>query len=86
MWLLFSLLHGAEELAIRKPVKEEYGGGMKEFIFEDQEYFHGVEDVSSFLTSQERQSIVKYMLFNLRAADGDRLDKVNFVEGQAIGE
>ena len=80
------MLKGAEELAIRKPVKKEFGGGMKEFVFEDQDYFDGVEDTLSFLTSQERQSIVRNMLHNLRAIDSDHLLKVKFVEGQAIGE
>lgn len=72
-------------MAIRKTVRAEYGGGMKEFNYDDQEYFMGVEDSTTFLTSQERQSIVKNMLFNLRATDSDVLEKHRFVEGQAIG-
>jgi len=73
-------------LAIRKPVKPEYGGGNKEFVYEDQEYFIGVDDASVFLTSEERQSIVRHMLFNLRAHQGDQLDKLKFLEGQAVGK
>ncbi len=83
---VFSLLRGAEELALHKPIRSEYGGGLKEFVYEDQEYFEGVSDHGSFLNSQERQSIVQHMLFNLRATEGDQLDKNTFVDGQAIGE
>ena len=86
VFLCCSLLKGAEELAIRKPVKSDFGGGMKEFVFEDQEYFLGVDDSTTFLTSQERQSIVKHMLYNLRAVEGDTLNKMKFLEGQAIGK
>lgn len=78
------LLRGAEEIAIRKPIKSEYGGGNKEFVHEDQEYFVGVDDSSTFLTSEERQSIVRHFLFNLRAHQGDQLDRIRFLEGQAI--
>ena len=84
--MVLSLLKGAEELAIRKHLKQEYGGGMKEFLFEDQDYFEGVEDHTTFLTSQERQSIVHHMLNNLRAVDGDSLCYIKFLEGQAIGK
>jgi len=80
-----SLLKGAEELCIRKPVKLEYGAGNKEFVFEDQNFFAGTDDPATFFTSQERQSIVRHMLFSLRAHQGDALDKIHFLEGQAIG-
>ncbi|KAJ8304856.1 hypothetical protein KUTeg_018439 [Tegillarca granosa] len=78
------LLKGAEELAIRKPIKEEYGGGMKEFSYEDQECFAGVMDEEHFFASQERQSIINHMLNNLRAEKGEQLGNVKFLEGQAI--
>ena len=58
---------------------------MKEFVFDDQEYFDGAADSAAFLTSQERQAIVRHMLYNLRAVDGDQLQKMKFLEGQAIG-
>ena len=82
----FSLLQGAEELSIRKSVKKQYGGGMKEFVVGDKQYFDGADDIVGFFTSQERQSIVKNMLFNLRAIDGDQLENITFLEGQSIGE
>ncbi|XP_052102473.1 anoctamin-8-like isoform X2 [Mytilus californianus] len=78
-----SLLKGAEELGIRKPLKEEYGGGMKEFNYEDQECFSGV-NASEFFSSQERQSIIHYMLNNLRANEGESLGNITFLEGQSI--
>ncbi|VDI37868.1 anoctamin-8 [Mytilus galloprovincialis] len=78
-----SLLKVAEELGIRKPLKEEYGGGMKEFNYEDHECFSGVSD-SEFFSSQERQSIIHYMLNNLRANEGEKLGNITFLEGQSI--
>ncbi|KAK3097735.1 hypothetical protein FSP39_012604 [Pinctada imbricata] len=78
------LLQGAEDLGITKPLKEEYGGGMKEFTVEDQDCFLGVEEEESFFTSQERQTIIHHMLSNLRAYKGELFGKVEFLEGQAI--
>jgi anoctamin-8 len=80
------LLQGAEELGLRKPLRHEFGGGMKEFVVEDQDCFEGVSDQQTFLTSQERQAIVYHMLENLRATEGEELDKVHFLEGQPISE
>jgi anoctamin-8 len=79
-------LHGAEVLGIRKVLKSEFGGGKREFMFEDQLCYHGIEDEDSFLTSEERQSIVYHYLLNLRACPGETLGKVKFLEGQAIGK
>ncbi|GFO46290.1 anoctamin [Plakobranchus ocellatus] len=79
-----SLLQGAEELGILKPLKAEYGGGMKEFAFEDQDCFAGIEEEASFLTSQERQSIVLHFLNELRATGDDSLKGITFIEGQPI--
>ena len=84
-FLSFSLLRNAEEVGIKKLIKPEFGGGMKEFVYEDQDFFEGVEDSSLFLTSEERQSIVRHMLYNLRAIEGDQINKVKFLEGQPIG-
>ncbi|KAK7008996.1 anoctamin-8 [Biomphalaria glabrata] len=79
-----NLLQGAEELGILKPLKSDYGGGMKEFVFEDQDCFAGIEDESTFLTSQERQSIVLHFLHELRATGEDTLAGITFIEGQPI--
>ena len=81
-----SLLRGAEELSLKKQVKKQYGGGFKEFVYEDREYFEGAtEEGRSFLKSEERQSIVRHLLINLRAEKGDELGSIKFHEGQAIG-
>jgi len=80
-----SLLKGAEELCIRKPVKPEYGASNKEFVFEDRDFFVNSDNPETFFTSQERQSIVQHMLFSLRAHHGDTLGDIHFLEGQAIG-
>lgn len=79
-----SLLQGAEELGLRKPLKHELGGGMKEFVFEDQDCFEGVLEQRAFLTSQERQCIIYHMLSNLRATEGEELEKIRFLDGQPI--
>ncbi|XP_048733294.2 anoctamin-8-like isoform X2 [Ostrea edulis] len=78
------LLKGAEELGIQKVLKEELGGGMKEFTYEEQECFRNIEDGNLFFNSQERQSIIHHLLDNLRAIQGEQLGKVKFVEGQSI--
>jgi len=85
MLINISLLKGAEELCIHKPVKQEYGGGNKEFISEDRHFFVDSDNPATFFTSQERQSIVQHMLFSLRAHQGDAVDKIRFLEGQAVG-
>ena len=81
----FRLLKGAEELGIQKLLKEDLGGGMKEFTFDEQECFYNIEDENQFFSSQERQSIICHLLDNLRATKGEQLGKVKFVEGQSIG-
>ena len=80
-----SLMKGAEELCVRKPVRPEYGGGNKEFVFEDQHFFVNSDDPATFFSSQERQSVVRHMLLSLRAHQGDAMDKIQFLEGQAVG-
>lgn len=49
--------------------------------------FRGIENLSDFLTSQERQAIIYHLLTSLRAEKGDKVgDKVAFLEGEAIGK
>lgn len=79
-----NLLKGAESLGIRKLLKKEYGGGMKEFSFDDQDFFEGIQNEHSFLTSQERQSIVYNMINNLRSTGNEHFGEIEFREGQAI--
>lgn len=66
-------------------MKSEYGGGMKEFVFEDQDCFADVENQATFFTSQERQHIVLHFLNDLRASGDDTLEGIKFVESQPIG-
>ena len=48
--------------------------------------FRGVEDVESFLSSGERQSIIQYLLNSIRAEKGDEVGDVKFREGEAISK
>ncbi|XP_030833298.1 anoctamin-8 isoform X2 [Strongylocentrotus purpuratus] len=78
------LLQGAENLSFRKPLKAEYGGGLKEFTCLEASMYEGADDAHQFLSSQERQKIIHYMLESLRAVEGDRLGKVKFVDNEPI--
>ena len=46
------MLKCAEELGLRKPIKEEYGGGLKEFTCAEEGIFEGVDDEKEFFSSQ----------------------------------
>ncbi|XP_013862782.1 anoctamin-8 isoform X2 [Austrofundulus limnaeus] len=79
-----NLLRGAEEMGLRKAVKPEFGGGTRSFSCEEDYIYENIESELCFFTSQERQSIIKYWLDNLRAKQGEVLHNVNFLEGQPI--
>ncbi|CAL1266921.1 unnamed protein product [Larinioides sclopetarius] len=79
-----NLLKGAEEMRLRKPLKPQFGGGMKEFVYEERECFNQSENKDLFLSSQERQSIILNLLYGLRASDKDELLHIKFIEGQPI--
>ncbi|XP_067872114.1 anoctamin-8 isoform X2 [Heterodontus francisci] len=81
-----NLLRGAEELGLRKPVKEEFGGGSRAFSCEEDYIYESIENEIYFFTSQERQSIIRYWLENLRAKQGESLHNIHFLEGQPINE
>lgn len=80
------MLKGAEEERLRKPLKPQFGGGMKEFVYEERECFNQSENKDVFLSSQERQSIILNMLYGLRASEKDELLHIKFIEGQPIGK
>nr|XP_006812291.1 PREDICTED: anoctamin-8-like [Saccoglossus kowalevskii] len=80
-----NLMKGAEDLGFRKKVKEEFGGGLKDFSCDEEIIYEGIDNQADFFSSQERQEIVLFMLNNLRAEEGDKLAKLKFVEGQPIG-
>uniref|UniRef100_A0A8L8K5F2 Anoctamin n=1 Tax=Heligmosomoides polygyrus TaxID=6339 RepID=A0A8L8K5F2_HELPZ len=52
-----SLLKGAELCHIKKPVKSRFGGGLREFCFEEAQCFAGIEGRNTFLTDTERSFI-----------------------------
>ncbi|XP_038633593.1 anoctamin-8 isoform X2 [Scyliorhinus canicula] len=79
-----NLLRGAEETSLRKPVKEEFGGGSRAFSCEEDYIYENIENEIYFFTSQERQSIIRYWLENLRAKQGENLHNIHFLEGQPI--
>ena len=60
------MLKGAEELELKKTIKSIYGGGIKEFIFEEQEFYENIEDEELFLTTQEKQSIIYEILNKIK--------------------
>uniref|UniRef100_A0A671XXS8 Anoctamin n=1 Tax=Sparus aurata TaxID=8175 RepID=A0A671XXS8_SPAAU len=79
-----NLLRGAEEMGLRKAVKPEFGGGTRSFSCEEDYIYENIESELCFFTSQERQSIIKYWMDNLRAKPGEVLHNINFLEGQPI--
>ncbi|XP_045709444.1 anoctamin-8 isoform X2 [Phyllostomus hastatus] len=79
-----SLLRGADELGLRKAVKAEFGGGTRSFSCEEDFIYENVESELHFFTSQERQSIIRFWLQNLRAKQGEALHNVRFLEDQPI--
>ncbi|KAI5710315.1 hypothetical protein M8J75_007605, partial [Diaphorina citri] len=67
------LLKTAEELHLPKRLKEEHGGGLKEFVQLEIELFESGEEVDKdFFTTQERQWMVYHLLHTLRATTNDQ--------------
>lgn len=65
----------------------DYHGELQEFCIDDMDYFEGVEDEDTFLSSSERQTIVNNYLLSLRAIAGDTWSEtVTFSDGQAISK
>lgn len=56
------LLQGAEDLKLKKLIKSKFGGGNKEFIFDEQEFYENIEEPDLFLTTQEKQAIINETL------------------------
>ncbi|MBN3303003.1 ANO8 protein, partial [Amia calva] len=79
-----NLLRGAEEVGLRKAVKPEFGGGTRNFSCEEDYIYENIESELCFFSSQERQSIIKYWLENMRAKQGEVLHNIHFLEGQPI--
>nr|XP_055058208.1 anoctamin-8 isoform X1 [Misgurnus anguillicaudatus] len=79
-----NLLRGAEQMGMQKAVKQRYGGGTRRFSCEEDDIYENIESELCFFTSQERQSILRYWLDNLRAKQGEALHNIHFLEGQPI--
>lgn len=81
-----SLLKAAEEVHLPKSLRQEFGGGFKEFVGSEANCFEGSDDEIRFFTTQERQSLVLHLLHTLRAGPQDlhSLSGLKMVEGQAI--
>ncbi|XP_023191345.1 anoctamin-8-like isoform X3 [Xiphophorus maculatus] len=71
-------------MGMYKTVKPQFGGGMRRFSCEEDNIYENIESELCFFTSQERQSIIKYWLDNLRAKHGEMLHNIHFLEGQPI--
>ncbi|XP_076248814.1 anoctamin 8 white walker isoform X2 [Calliopsis andreniformis] len=80
------LLKAAEEVHLPKTLRQEFGGGLKEFVGSEASCFEGSDDEAQFFTTQERQSLVLHLLHTLRAGPQDlhSLPGLKMVEGQAI--
>ncbi|XP_020291493.1 anoctamin-8 isoform X2 [Pseudomyrmex gracilis] len=80
------LLKVAEEVHLPKTLRQEFGGGLKEFVGSEANCFEGSDDEIRFFTTQERQSLVLHLLHTLRAGSHDlhSLPGLKLVEGQAI--
>ncbi|KAG7266814.1 hypothetical protein CRUP_008647 [Coryphaenoides rupestris] len=88
LWLLNQIRvgdpQGAEQMGMHKPVKVQYGGGSRRFSCEEDNIYDNIESEMCFFTSQERQSIIRFWLDNLRAKHGEVLHNIHFLEGQPI--
>ncbi|XP_016840084.1 anoctamin-8 isoform X4 [Nasonia vitripennis] len=80
------LLKAAEEVHLPKRLRQEYGGGLKEFVGSEAMCFEGSDNESLFFTTQERQSLVLHLLHTLRAGPHDLncIPGLKLVDGQAI--
>ena len=64
-------------MQVPKRLRDDLGGGMKEFTIQEASNFEDIEEMNSFLTSQERQAIILHLLHSLRAeAGGDSVSKL----------
>jgi len=77
-------LRGLEELHIPKPLREDLGGGTKEFSLKECNKFNNVEDAEKFLSSSEKSEILLHFLNSLKAEKGDEVANIVFREGEAI--
>ncbi|OWK51294.1 Anoctamin-8 [Lonchura striata] len=81
-----SLLRGADEMGLRKPVKAEFGGGMRGFSCEEDYIYENIENELGFFSSQvgPGDGLRGTGYGNLRAKQGESLHNIHFLEGQPI--
>ena len=63
-------LRGLEHMNIKKPLKDEYGGGDKSFVFKELACYKDIGNLDTFLTGQERQGVLIFIINRLRAQEG----------------
>ncbi|TMS39388.1 hypothetical protein L596_005923 [Steinernema carpocapsae] len=65
-----SLLKGAELYHLKKKLKPQFGGGMRDFMFDEAQCYSGIEQEATFFSDMERSSIVKAMIEMICAPQG----------------
>ncbi|KAI1890080.1 hypothetical protein AGOR_G00169530 [Albula goreensis] len=73
-----TLLRVTEDLGLCKPYKD---GNMAAFSYHDRDSFRNVDNMQEFLTSAERQYVVKYELDSLRAEKEQHIPGIPESEG-----
>lgn len=90
-FFIYSLLKGAELCHLKKAVKPFFGGGMRDFCYDEARCYLNVEQKNDFLTGMERALIVRQLIDMIRAPKGGislKIDYDQFLkisEGRAIG-
>jgi anoctamin-8 len=95
-------LKGADDLQLEKPIKQEFGGGYKVFLFDELEFYEGkmmilicslmilfmlgVQDEEKFFNSQERQSIVRHLLYSIRMNQKQEINGIKFKVDQSLSK
>ncbi|XP_051975309.1 anoctamin-10-like [Xyrauchen texanus] len=74
-----TLLSVTEDLGLCKPYQD---GDMTAFSSEDRDNFCNIDDMERFLTLAERQYIVKYELYSMRALEDQRIPGVPAPKGK----
>lgn len=83
---IYRLLKGAEEIFLKKRLKQEHGGQLRDFFMEDAVMYENIDCSAEFFTTQERQQITLHLLNNIRITHTQKVDGYVMVEGQAIGK
>ncbi|XP_057653457.1 anoctamin-8 [Diorhabda carinulata] len=80
------LLRAAEEYHLPKALKEDKGGGLKEFFVQDFSSYENSDNEDHFFTTEERQWLVLHILESIRAKSTDInvIPELSLIEGQPI--